>query len=131
MDRDDRPEPVVLAAEHHLQFLALDFAACLVKGRLGLARRFRVVAAFLFGHREEQARLIDRRAQSLEASELFVDAVVFLERGLGGIGPIPEAGLAGFYKQFFVADFETSDVKDASRAYRCGFRNRLADRAFR
>ena len=51
MDRDDRPEPVVLAAEHHLQFLALDFAARLVKGRFGFARRFRVVAAFLLGHR--------------------------------------------------------------------------------
>jgi hypothetical protein len=69
--------------------------------------------------------------QPLEAGELLVDAIVFLERGLGGIGPIPETGLAGFLQQLFVAGFETSDVKDASRAYRCGFRSRLPDRAFR
>jgi len=131
MDRDDRAEPVVLAAEHHLQFLALEFAARLVKRRFSLARRFRVVAALFFGHREEEPRLVERRAQPLEAGELFVDAVVFLERGLGGLGPIPEAGLAGLFQQFFVAGFETSDVKDASRACRCGFRSRLPDHAFR
>ncbi|HVA39244.1 MAG TPA: hypothetical protein VNF49_01155, partial [Candidatus Binataceae bacterium] len=66
-----------------------------------------------------------------EARELVVDAVVFLERGLGGIGPIPEAGLASLFQQFFVAGFEASDVKDASRAFRCGSRSRLPGRAFR
>ena len=74
-----------------------------VKRRLGLARRFGVVAALFFGHREEEPRLVERRAQPLEAGELFVDAVLFLERGLGGLGPIPEAGLAGLFQQFFVA----------------------------
>jgi hypothetical protein len=67
----------------------------------------------------------------LETSELFVDAVAFPERGLGGIGPIPKTGLAGLFQQFFVASFETSDVKDASRACRCEFRSRLPDRALR
>ena len=59
------------------------------------------------------------------------DSSYIITGGLGGIGPIPEAGLARFFQQFFVASFETSDVKDASRACRCGFRSRLADRAFR
>jgi hypothetical protein len=94
-------------------------------------RRLGVVAAFLLGHREIEPCLVERRAQPFEARELFVDAVVFLERGLGGIGPIPEAGLAGLFQQFFVTSPKASDVKDASRVFRCGFRSRLPDRAFR
>jgi hypothetical protein len=69
--------------------------------------------------------------QPLEARDLFVYAVVFLERGLGGFGPVPEAGLAGLCQEFFAAGFEASDVKDASRVFRCGFRSRLPGRAFR
>jgi hypothetical protein len=69
--------------------------------------------------------------QPLEPGELLVDAVVFLERRLGGIGPIPEPGLAGLSQQFFVAGLEASDVKDASRVFRCGSRSRLPDRASR
>jgi len=94
-------------------------------------RRLGVVAAFLLGHREVKPCLVERRAQPFETGKLFVYAVVFLERGLGGFGPIPKAGPAGLFQQFFVAGFEASDVKDASRVFRCGFRSRLPGRAFR
>ena len=93
-------------------------------------RRLGIVRAIFLGHREVEPRLVEHRVQPLETRELFVYAVVFLERGLGGFGPVPEAGLAGLVQQFFVAGFEASDVKDASRAFRCGFRSRLAGRAF-
>src|ERR1700737_1622167 len=131
MDRNYRAQPIVFAPEHHLQFLALDLRARLAKGRFSLVRRLGIVGAFFLGHRKEQPRLIERRAQPLETRELFVYAVVFLERGLGGFLPVPEARLAGLFQQLFVAGLEGSAVKDASRVFWFGFRSRLPARAFR
>jgi hypothetical protein len=88
-----------------LQFLAFDFAARPGQRRLGLVRRLGALAAILLGHREVKPRLVEGGAQPLEARELFVYAVVFLERSLGGFGPVPEAGLASLFQQFFVAGF--------------------------
>ena len=103
MDRDDRAEAIVLAAEHHLQFLAFDFGARRVERGFGLARGLGVVGALLLGHREKEPRLVEAARSRSKPRELFLDAVLLLEHGLRGLGPIPEVGLAGFFEQFFVA----------------------------
>jgi hypothetical protein len=131
MYRYDRAQAIVLAAQHHLQFLPLEFDSRLAQRGFGLMGGFRAAATVLLGHRKIQPGLVERGAQALESCDLLGDAVVFLERGLGGFGTVPEAGLAGLFQQFFVAGLEASDVKDASRACRCASRSRLAVHGFR
>jgi hypothetical protein len=75
-------------------------------------------------HREEEPRLVERLAQPLVIPELRLDSILFLQDRLRGFGVIPEFGLAGLFEQFFRARGKCRDVKDASRARRCGIRNR-------
>jgi hypothetical protein len=62
---------------------------------------------------------------------LTLDAVVFLQDGLSGVRAIPEIMLGGLVEQFFFACGEFGDVKDASRGFRRGLRNRSVVHASR
>jgi len=59
-----------------------------------------------------------------EAFELRAYAVLLLERGLCGLGPIPEVGFAGLFEKLGLAGGQAGDVKDASRVYRRAVRDR-------
>jgi hypothetical protein len=67
----------------------------------------------------------------LVPGKLTLGAVEFFQDGLSGVGAIPEIGLAGLVEQFFLACGEFSDVKDASRGFRRGLRNRSVVHASR
>src|ERR1700730_18162911 len=126
MDRKDRAEAIVLAAEHQAQFLAIELGPRRVDGRGSLARRFRILAAFFLRHLQEYARLIELVAKHLVARELSANLFLLLERGLRGFLTVPEAGLGGLFDELILADGQCGDVKDASRAFRRGRRTRKA-----
>jgi hypothetical protein len=131
MDRNNRAEAIVFAAEHHLQFLPLDLGPRRVKRRLGFARGVGILGALILRHREEQASLFERLLQPLEAAQLDLYPIVFLENRLRGFRAVPEAGLAGFFEQFLFTRAKFGGVKDASRGRRCGLRSRSIVRACR
>jgi len=93
MDRHDRAEAVVLARQHQAQFLAIELAARGVQRRRGLVRSLGILAAFLLGHCEVNSCLVEAFAQTLIAGELALYLVLFAQRCLGGVGPVPEVGL--------------------------------------
>jgi hypothetical protein len=66
-------------------------------------RRIGIVGAFLIGHRQIKARLVEAFAQLFVAAELFLKPFLFAEEVLRGLGPIPKAGLSRFFKEFFLA----------------------------
>jgi len=96
---------------------------------LALARRLRVLA-FLFRHREEQARLFEPALQALEAGEPLPDFVLFLERRLRDFGLVPEVGFGGLFEKFVLACGQAGEVKDASRVCLRGLRGRSVVRVF-
>lgn len=66
-------------------------------------RGIRIVSAFLVGHRQIKARLVEAFAQLFVAAELFLEPFLFAEEVLRGFGPIPKAGLTRFFEEFLLA----------------------------
>jgi len=108
----------VLAAEHHLEFLALQFGPCGSERGLRLAGGLGIFGALLCRHREKQPRLVEAGAQALAGGELIPDLVLLLRNRLSGVGAIPEIKLGGLLVEFVEARGQASDVKDASRSSR-------------
>jgi hypothetical protein len=131
MNRHNRAEAIVLAAEHQAQFVAIELRPRRVQRRLSLARRFGIVATFFFGHLQKHARLVELVAKHLVAAELGANLLLLLERGLRGFLAIPEIGFCGLFDELILADGQCRDVKDASRASRRGLRTRKAAVSYR
>jgi len=70
-------------------------------------------------------------AQALEALKSGPYLFLFAGGRLSGFGFAPEIRLGGLFEQFGLADFELIEVKDASRAYPDGPRDRPVVRAVR
>jgi len=113
-----------LPAEHQLQLVLLQFGARRGQRSLGLARGLGIVGAFLFGHLEKHPRLLEAFAQALEALDLALELILFAENALRTLGAVPEFRLAGLFEKLVLAGDQFGEVKDASRAYRRGIRNR-------
>ena len=124
MNRDDRAEAIVLAAEHHLQLMLFEFDARRGEGGFGLTRGLGILGAFFLGHLEKYARLLEAFAQAPKSVDLAFELILFAQNGLGLVAPIPKFLLAGLFEEFFLACDQFREVKDASRAYRRGIRNR-------
>jgi len=73
---------------------------------------------------EKHARLLEAIAQALEAIDLALELVLFLQDVLRVLGAIPEFLFAGKVEEFFLAGSQFGEVKDASRAFPRGLRNR-------
>jgi hypothetical protein len=114
-----------------LQFLFFDFGACRFQRGLRFARGFGVLGAFLLGHLEKHARLFEALAQALMAGELTLDLVLFLEDRLRDLLVVPELGFAGLFEELLLSGGQLGEVKDASRAFPRGIRNRSIVREVR
>jgi hypothetical protein len=97
MNRHDRAEAIVLAAEHHAKFLALELGARRVQRRLRFARSLGVVGAIFFGHLQEHPRLVELVAKHLVTAELGANLLLLLEGGLRSFLPVPEVRLCGLF----------------------------------
>jgi hypothetical protein len=104
--------------------MLVEFGARRGQCGLGFARGLGIVGAFLLGHLEKHARLLEAIAQALEAVDLAFKLVLFPEDALRVLGAIPEFLFAGEFEQFFLAGGQFGEVKDASRASLRGIRNR-------
>jgi hypothetical protein len=90
----------------------------------GFAGGLGIVGAFLLGHLKKQSRLVEAFAQALEALDLALELILFLQNGLRGFGTVPKFLFAGLFEEFFLAGRQFREVKDASRASLRGIRNR-------
>ena len=121
MNRDDRAEPIVLAAEHHLQFLPFDFATRRRQRRLGLVRRFRILDALVFGHRQKYTRLVERLFQLLEARELHLDAFLFFQDRLRRFRIVPEVMLHRLFESSCLRAVSLGTSKTPPQSFGPGF----------
>jgi len=90
----------------------------------GLARGLGIVGAFFLGHLEKHARLLEAITQALEAVDLAFELVLFFQDALRILRAIPKFLFAGELQEFFLAGGQFREVKDASRAFPRGLRNR-------
>jgi hypothetical protein len=73
---------------------------------------------------EEHARLLEAIAQAFESLDLAFELVLLFQDALRVLGAIPEFLFAGQFEEFFLAGNQFGEVKDASRAFPRGIRNR-------
>jgi hypothetical protein len=107
-----------------LQLMLFEFGARGDQCGFSFARGLGIVGAFLLGHLKEHARLFKAVTQALEALDLALELVLFLQNVLGVLRAIPKFLFAGKFEEFFLAGSQFREVKDASRACPRGIRNR-------
>jgi hypothetical protein len=104
--------------------MLLEFSTGSGKRGFGLARGLGIVGAFFLGHLKKQAGFLEAIAQALEAIDLALEEVLFFQDVLGVFRAIPKFLFAGKFEKFFLAGGQFREVKDASRAFPRGIRNR-------
>ena len=121
MNRDDRAEPIVRPAEHHLQLMLFEFGARRGERSFGLAGRVGILGAFFLGHLEKHARLLEAIAQALESLDLAFKLVLFLQDALRVLGRSQNSCLLESSRSSFWRAVSLGRSKTPPELVRAGF----------